>query len=251
MVAPVEDGCWFENRPGDRWNCKCSLQATDKGATKTVHSTHENDKPQPGLDNNPGVDGKIFGDSHPYITDAYKGAKEAVNEFVKTLDIEEPEPVKETNFKSGGIILIPEKFNQRKQEAKKNIKAYTELAKKYGEKYELLNVGTKLGVKYPDAINLKTGKTSDAKIPVTKNGKSAIQNSIKEASSQKVSEVYIYLDKDYSNIEIRQGLLAAFQPDRAKSIDTIIIRKSYVTITRYNADMIRNVKKHRGNKPKK
>ena len=42
--------------------------------------------PQPGLDNNPGIDAKIFADSHPYIANAYQGAQEAVEKVVRNTE---------------------------------------------------------------------------------------------------------------------------------------------------------------------
>ena len=42
--------------------------------------------PQPGLDNNPGIDAKIFADSHPYIANAYEGALEAVEKVVEQME---------------------------------------------------------------------------------------------------------------------------------------------------------------------
>ena len=39
--------------------------------------------PHPGLDNNPGIDAKLFSDTHPYIANAYKGAQQAVEKAVK------------------------------------------------------------------------------------------------------------------------------------------------------------------------
>lgn len=46
----------------------------------------DGDNPQPGLDNNPGIDAKIFADSHPYIANAYTGAREAVENAVKEME---------------------------------------------------------------------------------------------------------------------------------------------------------------------
>ena len=42
--------------------------------------------PQPGLDNNPGIDAKLFADSHPYIANAYQGAQEAVKNAVREME---------------------------------------------------------------------------------------------------------------------------------------------------------------------
>lgn len=235
VVYPVNAAFWNRHKPGDRWNCKCRLQATDK-ATNVAHKYGRDLRYAPalGLDNNPAKDAMIFSKSHPFYTKTYPGAKKAVDKF---LNVEEK--VKETKFKSGGVLQIPTNFNQGVQEAKKNIKAYTELTKIHGEKYKLLNV--RPNQKSPDAINLKNGNLSDAKIPESKSGKSAIQNSIKSASKQKVLEVYIYLDNDYNynRNEIREGLLASFQKGRANSIKEVIIRFRDGEIKRYNPDLIR------------
>ena len=32
-VRPISDPFWNEHRPGDRWNCKCSLTSTDEPCT--------------------------------------------------------------------------------------------------------------------------------------------------------------------------------------------------------------------------
>lgn len=67
VVRPVEDTFWTDHRPGDRWNCKCSLRATDSPATAVPDNASGNDAPQPGLSSNPGTSGEIFSDDHPYF----------------------------------------------------------------------------------------------------------------------------------------------------------------------------------------
>ena len=68
-VLPVDDPFWKEHRPGDRWNCKCELRATDKDCTARPSGTAK-DNPQSGLENNPGKDGHLFSDKHPYYPDS-------------------------------------------------------------------------------------------------------------------------------------------------------------------------------------
>ena len=85
-VRPIDDLFWSEHRPGDRWNCKCSLSSTDDPATPVPSSTGK-DNPQPGLENNPGKDAKLFSDKHPYIAHAYPGAEEAVEKLMEKLDL--------------------------------------------------------------------------------------------------------------------------------------------------------------------
>ena len=33
MVRPIDDDFWSHHRPGDRWNCKCTLSSTDEPVT--------------------------------------------------------------------------------------------------------------------------------------------------------------------------------------------------------------------------
>lgn len=88
VVYPVNAAFWNRHKPGDRWNCKCRLQATDK-ATNVAHKYGRDLKYAPalGLDNNPAKDAMIFSKSHPFYTKTYPGAKKAVDNFLKKQDI--------------------------------------------------------------------------------------------------------------------------------------------------------------------
>ena len=86
LTLPVGHPFWDEHRPGDRWNCKCSLAATDEPADDSLIRDFSPVPKQPGLDNNPGKDGKLFADSHPYISNAYPGAKKAVENTIEEKD---------------------------------------------------------------------------------------------------------------------------------------------------------------------
>ncbi len=78
LTLPVNHPFWEEHRPGDRWNCKCSLQQTDDPVNGEALEGWTPPLPMPGLNNNPAKDGKIFSDTHPYVTEAYPGARKAV-----------------------------------------------------------------------------------------------------------------------------------------------------------------------------
>ena len=80
-IRPVDDPFWNGHRPGDRWNCKCTLSSTDEQPTPVPGSGPDN-RPQPGLENNPGKDAKLFSDSHPYRKEAHKGAEKAVDRLI-------------------------------------------------------------------------------------------------------------------------------------------------------------------------
>ncbi|MBE6234765.1 MAG: hypothetical protein E7112_00850 [Bacteroidales bacterium] len=78
LTLPVNHPFWEQHRPGDRWNCKCTLQQTDDPVNDEVIRDFYPVPQQKGLDNNPADDGKLFSDSHPYITKSYAGAQAAV-----------------------------------------------------------------------------------------------------------------------------------------------------------------------------
>ena len=67
LTLPVDDPFWNEHHPGDRWNCKCSLEQTDDPATPELKTQFADDRPQRGLENNPGKDGHLFSQDHPYF----------------------------------------------------------------------------------------------------------------------------------------------------------------------------------------
>ena len=110
LTLPINHPFWEKHRPGDRWNCKCTLQQTDEPVNDEVIRDFYPVPQQAGLDNNPADDGKIFSDSHPYIAKAYAGANKAVSnavgtvvDFVPAKTIEEAEKfaeqyIKKVNF---------------------------------------------------------------------------------------------------------------------------------------------------------
>lgn len=80
-VWKADDPFWNTNYPGNLWNCKCGLTSTDEKITEgRTPSGH--DKPEPGLDKNPGITGEMFTDTHPYIKNAGKEARKAVEKFL-------------------------------------------------------------------------------------------------------------------------------------------------------------------------
>ncbi len=89
LTLPVDDPFWNEHHPGDRWNCKCSLEQTDDPATPELKTQFADDRPQRGLDNNPGKDGHLFSQDHPYFPKSCskcpfnKGFKNKLETFFK------------------------------------------------------------------------------------------------------------------------------------------------------------------------
>ncbi|MBQ6377613.1 MAG: hypothetical protein IJJ56_02305 [Prevotella sp.] len=69
-ILPIGHPFWSQHRPGDRWNCKCDLTSTDEPPTpvpSVAAAEQPVNSPHRGLDNNPGTDGALFSDSHPYF----------------------------------------------------------------------------------------------------------------------------------------------------------------------------------------
>ena len=126
LTLPQNHPFWSEHRPGDRWNCKCSLEATDD----SVHGAHviedsNQPKPDKGLDNNPGEDGMLFSFSHPFFAAgylAYKKLAPIVEKFVdkqltkaaaknlkrvrSKLPVHNGLKIKGGEFESGSLILL-------------------------------------------------------------------------------------------------------------------------------------------------
>lgn len=110
LTLPINHPFWEKHRPGDRWNCKCTLQQTDEPVNDEVIRDFYPVPQQPGLDNNPGKDGKLFSNTHPYITKAFPGAGQAVAktvgtvvDFVPAKTIEEAEKFAEQYCQKLGI----------------------------------------------------------------------------------------------------------------------------------------------------
>jgi len=87
LTLPLDHPFWEEHRPGDRWNCKCSLQQTDDPVNGTALEGWTPPLPMPGLDNNPAKDGRLFSYSHPYYTEAYPGAGDATKALLNSIGI--------------------------------------------------------------------------------------------------------------------------------------------------------------------
>ena len=67
-VLPIDHPFWKAHKPGDRWNCKCDLEATDDKATKEPEGYQRKiSMPDKGLESNPGEDKVLISDKHGYF----------------------------------------------------------------------------------------------------------------------------------------------------------------------------------------
>lgn len=89
-VRSLTDEWWKTHYPGCVWGCKCDIKNTDeavthKGSNPVASSDEGNETRSIGIELNPAFTGSIFTRSHPYISEAYKGAEEAVRKFISNL----------------------------------------------------------------------------------------------------------------------------------------------------------------------
>lgn len=234
-VLPIGHPAWSWLMPPSDWNCQCSVRPSRKDPTAVPGKPDDLD---PVFDNNPADTGRFVNIKETaYYKHTPAGDRAKVLAEVEKLRLQtedRPEVTGRYNGKKGGYLDI---VKQQGQERNKNLATYKIMADNGGQ-YTLLQ--TNAGGKNPDAFNFRTGLFSDAKHPVTDNGKSAIQTSVKKASGQNVGEVIIRLDKDYSNRSIWEGFRVAFQPGRAKSIETVIMIKKGKTPVIFNVSDIRS-----------
>ncbi len=279
-VLPIRHPWWNTHMPPSAWNCACSVRPTDKDVTPVpgeefVPPVFQNNPGKTAEFVNLKEHSYIKGVC-PYFSTCLrrklstqelaqsqllgKSLKDGIDKtnpplrpecaicelaaryakLAKKMQRYEGITFDKKRYKSGGEIEKPTNADQNKQEKKKNLNAFTFLAKEYGRKYRILPV-IEDGEKNPDALNMDTGFFSDAKVPVTEIEKNAIQSAIKEAAAQKVEEVVIHCQHNYSYSEIWKGLKASLHKGRAKSVQKIIIIMNDGRIKEYNVADLRNI----------
>lgn len=217
-VLPVDDPFWSRHRPGDRWNCKCWLQNTDKQPTAVPGDDGSPaNRPAAGLDNNPGRDGKLFADSHPYIAEAYPGAKDAVE---KTLKKEKIEKFDDVPVQKGSVRISS---MHGKKERAENIRVATYLAEKYG--YDIDLIANPEGRKSADSFNHTLGIEQEYKVNSTPT-KNSIDSLLRSGAKQ-ADHIVLMVDS-----EISLGNLKWAVQDRIRRCQSVID----ITIVKGNKD---------------
>lgn len=239
-VLPVDDPFWKEHRPGDRWNCKCELRATDKDCTARPSGT-EKDNPQSGLENNPGKDGHLFSDKHPYYPDScascqYSGNKlmalfhdlagskkhcnscRKVEKVVKETKGLDKDGYRTVPTDRGKVRIHPE---HGKNEAEENKIIATYLANKHGYEIDLLPRSNK--GKEADTYNRTLKKKQEYKESTT-NTKSSIDNLIRDAKKQ-AGSIVLVIDSDISYGDLKDAISDRVRRS-ANVTDVTLIRDS-------------------------
>lgn len=118
--------------------------------------------------------------------------------------------------KEGGYVQIHAMHG--KQELADNFRIAQHLANQ-GERVRLLPIDSTPGATNPDAS--RNDSIWEFKTPDSASGKNGTQNAIKQASAQGRENVLIELNAAYKISDVINGLKAAFQPGRAKSIQQV------------------------------
>ena len=131
-ILPVDHPFWDQHRPGDRWNCKCSLTSTDEPATAvpSVPSEPSVNNPQPGLKENPGKSQAVFSDDHPYFPSDcrhcafYNPTVEARLQNVFTARVKDCYHCPYIDGCIDGVTKVNQKVAEHIQELKKQLHQY-------------------------------------------------------------------------------------------------------------------------------
>lgn len=223
-ILPIDDPFWDQHRPGDRWNCKCSLTSTDEPTTpvpSVAVSQQPKNTPQRGLENNPGKDAAIFSDKHPYIANAYPGAKHAVEKAVNEME----GVYREVATKQGRVRIHPK---HGKNEVLQNTDIAVFLADKHAYDIELL---PKIeGQKSADTYNHTLQKKQEYKVNNTATA-SSIDNLIRDGKNQ-ADSIVLRIDSEIALGTLRDAVHD--RVNRARNITdiTLIQNGKDVTYTR-------------------
>lgn len=210
-ILPIDHPFWTQHRPGDRWNCKCSLTSTDEPPTAIPATKSKKDRPQPGLDNNPATDRKLFADTHPYIAHPYPGAQKAVDKLM-----EEQDRYRELAVKNGRLRIHE---GHGKREKKENVRIGTYLAEKHGYEIDLLdNPDNK---KSADSFNRTLGVEQEYKVN-TSPTISSIDNLLRKAKDQ-ADDIVLWIESDISLGDLRNAIYSRVR--RTDNIQSLTIVK--------------------------
>lgn len=210
LTLPKTHPFWKSHHPHDRWGCKCDLEETDDPVTGIIPEVDY--KPSPGLENNPGLDPKLFSHTHPYYTKAYPGAEKAVERLMHYTVV----PTR------AGKLRIHD--GHGKHERDENIRIGTYLAEKHDYEIDLLD--NPQNRKSADSYNRTLEVEQEYKMNVTPT-KSSIDNLLRDAKKQ-ADDIVLWIDSDIS----LENLAAAIR-SRVKRSQNI----SHITIVKDGKDM--------------
>jgi hypothetical protein len=148
-------------------------------------------------------------------------------------------------IQGSGQLEVFTNGKQNKVEFAKNKSALTVLAED-GMKYRMLPIIND-GLSNPDAFNILLNHFVDVKVVTTENGKSALQNGLKEASKQRASELILRLTKEPKSYrDMYRVLIESITKNRNKNVHFITTILPNNSIRQYDLQLIKKRLKDKG-----
>ena len=220
-MLPVDHPFWSKHRPGDRWNCKCSLEATDDDTTPVPDDEAIRlSPPQKGLESNPGKTAQLFDQSHPYFPDSCaacpfnSGLKNSLTTFFgkKQKDCCNCAKINAAipqNAPEAAYTRIPTERGQVRihaehgaAEAEENISIAKYLSEKYG--YEIDLLPNPDNEKSADSLNKTLGYEQEYKINRTAT-KSSVDNLLRDGAKQ-ASHIVLMINSSIDLGSLARGI---------------------------------------------
>ena len=240
-ILPIHHPFWDQHRPGDRWNCHCSLEATDEHPTAPPRGFElRGNGPQPGLNENPAKTGRLFAQSHPYFPQScaqcafyepgqgtqFKNAQgrcENCPFLQKCIDKAQPSPKGYTQDKKYGERLMISECADEK-ELEQNLRCARVILKAFDDtEIKIRQHVIEHGIKNPEyEIN---GAIADRKGIKSIKG---VADAFKKAKDQGCSVVVLDLDQWMKNKKIDYKRLSSKIHNRETDFKTGEITTCYV-----------------------
>ena len=203
LTLPIDDPFWNNHHPGDRWNCKCSLEATDDPVNRPADM--DAPLPQKGLENNPGKDGHTFNDTHPYF----------------------PDKCSQCSFYKPGVKgRITTLFMNRKKDDKQDLNANIKVSRSLLSSFPNMKIRIRPHILEEDVSNPEleiNGLIADNKMI---RGEKGITSAFQKAIKQGCSIVIIDLDARLKRLNTFE--LSKYLNRRKADFEQGIIKETYV-----------------------
>ncbi|MCR5714405.1 MAG: hypothetical protein K6F98_05700 [Bacteroidales bacterium] len=151
IVRPLGDAFWDAHKPGDRWGCQCSLEATDDPATRAPGATGPD--AAPGLAGNPGKTAQLFSQDHgyfpekcsvcPYYQGSGKGPQNRVKDCYDCPFVQHCLPITTEvvkRYPNGGVIEKHSSFKDKLRAAKDPASLTNEERRKQADAERIMRV---------------------------------------------------------------------------------------------------------------
>ena len=237
QVRSLDDPWWLTHYPGCLWRCQCDMENTKDAITHvgdnpaTPDGTPTKDDAEaisPGLDRNPAFTGSLFTPTHPYVAEAYPGARKAVERFM------EGEGQYTVIPTDKGVLRIHS--GHGKGERAENIRIGSYLANKYGYEIDLLPRDDEKPC--ADAYNWTLGYEEEYKVNLPENPtKSSIDNLIRSAKRQ-ADHIVLWIDSNISYGDLTDSIKDRIR--RCRNIKTVVLVRQSKDHTYTREDILRD-----------